>query len=100
MTPRDDIPAHRHTDIRRSTLGHMRTTIRLPDELYRAVQARAAEQGRTVTSFIAQSVREQLAKPSVPSEGPAFSIKPFSGNGTLPGIELADSASLLERMEG
>jgi len=81
-------------------LSHMRTTVRLPDELYRSVQKRAAEEGRSVTAFIAHALREQLATSPAASEREPFVIDPFAGTGTVAGVDLSDSADLLERMEG
>jgi hypothetical protein len=77
----------------------MRTTIRLPDALYQAVQRRASDEHRTVTSFIEESLRERLAaRPQRPAE--RFTVDAFVGNGTLPGVDLTDSAALLDHMEG
>lgn len=76
----------------------MRTTIRLPDELYRAVKKRSTDEGRTVTSFIEHSLREQLAtSPALSTE--RFVVDAFVGTGVLPGVDLGDSAALLDRME-
>jgi hypothetical protein len=76
----------------------MRTTVRLPDELYGEVRRRSLEQGRTVTSFIEQALRAALNENSSPAE--QFQVQPFAGNGTRPGIDLDDSAGLLDMMEG
>lgn len=41
-------------------LTHMRTTMNLPDDLYRSARVRAAEEGRTVTSVMAEALRAYL----------------------------------------
>ncbi|WP_375422942.1 ribbon-helix-helix domain-containing protein [uncultured Friedmanniella sp.] len=76
----------------------MRTTIRLPDDLYGQVRHRALETSTTVTSVIENALRAALAHPESP--GQTFVVEPFAGNGTQPGIDLTGSAALLEAMEG
>lgn len=76
----------------------MRTTINLPDELYGEVRRRAADEGRTVTSFLEQALRAALARHEA-GEKPPFVIDPFVGDGVLPGVDLNNSAALLELME-
>lgn len=78
----------------------MRTTIRLEDELLRAAKRRAAETGRTLTALIEDALRQALARPA--SAGPPARVElPVArGNGVLqPGVDLDDSAALLELME-
>lgn len=43
-------------------LTHMRTTMNLPDDLYRSARVRAAEEGRTVTSVMEEALRSFLEK--------------------------------------
>lgn len=52
----------------------MRTTLNLPDALAEAVKARAAAEGRTVTSLVEEGLRLVLARtlPSETPELPAF----------------------------
>lgn len=79
----------------------MRTTVRLPDELYRSAKTRAADTGRTLTQFLEDAVRSALAHSPADAEDPdRFEIEPFSGNGLRPGVDLDDTAALLDRMEG
>lgn len=76
----------------------MRTTVRLPDELYRRVRERALGDGTTVTSFIEESLRQSLARPG--STGAVdFAVSPFEGTGVMPGVDLNNSAALLDAME-
>ncbi len=71
--------------------------MRLPDELYDEVRRRALDEGQTVTSFLERALRRALAeyRPAQP-----FVVEPFHGTGTLPGVDLHDSAALLDAMEG
>jgi len=47
----------------------MRTTIDLPDELYRALKARAALNGVTVRDLVRRYVEQGLQQPSAPQPG-------------------------------
>jgi hypothetical protein len=77
----------------------MRTTIHLDDTLYRDVKTAAAESGRTVTSLIEDALREQLARPKGSARQKRSRLPTFKGSGLRPGVDLNDSAALLERME-
>jgi len=76
----------------------MRTTIRLDDELLAQAKARAAESRRSLNEFIEQAVRARLAAESkiTPPSGP---LPTFRGNGLRTGVDVNDSANLLELME-
>ena len=76
----------------------MRTTINLPDELYGEVRRRAADEGRTVTSFLEQALRDALARHEA-GEKPPFVVRPFLGDGVMPGVDLNNNAALLELEE-
>lgn len=76
----------------------MRTTVRLPDELYRRVRLRAHEEGRTVTSLIEESLRRQLDEPRAAERAP-YTLVPFGGGGARPGVDLSSNAAMLEAME-
>lgn len=43
-------------------LGHMRTTINLPDQLAAAAKARAAAESRTFTSLVEEALRTLLSQ--------------------------------------
>lgn len=77
----------------------MRTTVRLDDNLLAATKQRAAAEHRTLTSLIEDSLRRMLAR------GPAksstrFAVRSFGGRGTLPQVDLDDSAALRDLMDG
>jgi plasmid stability protein len=75
----------------------MRTTIRLDDALLRRAKARAAASGRSLNDFISDAVRAALA----PARGEArvVELPTFPGGRLLPGVDLDDSAALLDLME-
>lgn len=77
----------------------MRTTINLDDRLLAEAKKLAAEGGTTLTAVLEDALRERLAR-----RGPASSRKPvelrtFRGGGVQPGVDLDDSAALLDLMD-
>jgi hypothetical protein len=83
-------------------LRHMRTTVRLNEALLRRAKEEARRRGETLTSLIEQGVRLSLAggQPrGEPARRPPLPVSRVRG-GTLPGVDLDDSAQLLDRMEG
>ncbi len=78
----------------------MRTTIRIKDQLLAEAKKRAAERGTTLTAVIEDSLRESFAPCKSLHPRKVFRIKPFGRGGLQPGVDLDDSAALLDRMEG
>ena len=78
----------------------MRTTVNLPDPLLAQARRRAAETGRTLTSFIADAVRESLARRREGKNEPPVRLTTFRGSGLQPGVDLDDSAVLEDLMNG
>jgi plasmid stability protein len=78
----------------------MRTTVSLDDDLFREIKIVAAESGRTMNEVVQDALREALARRKRP--GPIERVRlPVSKGGVLlPGIDLDDSAALLDMMEG
>jgi hypothetical protein len=77
----------------------MRTTLRLDDALLAAVRRRAAETGRTMTAVIEDALRQALA-PRPAGRAVEATLPVASVAGALqPGVDLDDSAGLLELME-
>jgi hypothetical protein len=78
----------------------MRTTIRLSDELLRKAKKKAAEDGRTLTSLFEEGLKVVLAEPK-PMRRKRVELPVSSASGgTLPGVDLNNSAALLDLMEG
>lgn len=83
-------------------LKHMRTTVILPDELYRQVKERARSDGRTFTSYLEDVLRKDLAllaKPVTESDVDVYIAKPFNGTGMRPGVERMSNAELLDYLD-
>jgi hypothetical protein len=78
----------------------MRTTIRLNDRLLTEAKQLAARSGRTLTAVIEEALREGLARRRAGSRRARVRLTTVKGRGVLPGIDLDDTASLLDRMEG
>jgi K+-transporting ATPase c subunit len=78
----------------------MRTTIRMDDNLLRAAKRAAAESGQTLTALIEESVRERLARRPKKKRRQPVKLVTFRGSGLQPGVDLDDSAALLDLMDG
>ena len=78
----------------------MRTTIRLNDSLLAEVKKLAADTGRTLTTVVEDALREALARRQRPKPRTCLKLTTFKGRGLQAGVDLDDSASLLDRMEG
>ena len=67
----------------------------------RAVKRHALESGTTVTAVIAEALRERLQRyrDRTSNPPPPLSLVTTGEGGLLPGVDLDDSAALLELME-
>lgn len=77
----------------------MRTTIRLDDDLLLEIKQIAARTGRTLTSVMADALREMLARRRETEARPPARLTTASGTGPQPGVAVDDSAALLSLME-
>ena len=77
----------------------MRTTVRLDERLLAEAKKLAAESGRTLTSLLEDALRETLARRRTRARAKPVRLKTVKGNGVRPGVDLDDSASLLDLME-
>jgi hypothetical protein len=78
----------------------MRTTIRLDERLLTEAKKRAAEKGTTLTALIEDSLREALARRAHPVQRKKIRMITFGEGGLQPGVDLDDTSSLLDRMDG
>jgi hypothetical protein len=79
----------------------MRTTIRLEDALLDQAKREAARREETLTALIEQGLRLVLAQSNAPRQRKRVTIPVCrAGEGTLRGVELNNSASLLDIMDG
>ena len=59
----------------------------------------AAETGRTLTEVVSDALRSAIARRQASEEATPVTLPTFGAGGILPGIDLSDSASLLDAME-
>ncbi len=76
----------------------MRTTIDLPDDVLGAAKERAVRERRSLSEVVTDAVRSMLAQVADASAEPVR-LTTFRGDGIQPGVDLDDSASLLDLME-
>ncbi len=77
----------------------MRTTIRMDDDLLRRAKERAARTGTTLTRVIEDAVRQLLARRRVNQVREPVRLPTFCGEGLQPGVDLDDTAALVELMD-
>lgn len=75
----------------------MRTTITIDDDLLAEAKVRAARAGTTLNAIVEEALRTSLSRQM--DRGQAPPLPTFAGSRLLPGIDLDDSATLLEHME-
>ena len=79
----------------------MRTTVRLDDALLERARAEAAKRKTTLTSLIEEGLELVLRHPMKRSGRRSVALPECrAGGGTLPGVDLNDTTSLLDRMDG
>ena len=76
----------------------MRTTIDLPLDLLAAAKERAAREGRSLSDVVGDAVRSSFAR-TVVAEREPVELPTFGRDGVQPGVDLNDSAALLDLME-
>lgn len=81
----------------------MRTTLVLPDDLYREVKATAAVHGRTVTSLVEESLRkliEDYDHPPMLSPLPVCTAKPgFTRAFIESGVDMNDNSAVRDWLD-
>jgi hypothetical protein len=77
----------------------MRTTINLPDDLLAQIKKLAAASHSTITALIEDALRETLARRRRPSRHERVPLRTYGKRGLLPGVDIDDTASVLDLME-
>jgi hypothetical protein len=77
----------------------MRTTIKIDDGLLAEAKARAADSGRTLNAVVEDALREAFARRAAADRAPRPKLPVCRGGRLVPGVDLDDSAALLEQME-
>jgi hypothetical protein len=78
----------------------MRTTVRLDDHLLRKVKQYAVREGKTMTLVFREALLAYLARPIGGVAGAPPELPACGRGGTLPGVDLDDSAALYDVMDG
>ena len=79
----------------------MRTTVRLEESLLERARQEAERRGVTLTSLIEQGLRLALRRPLKRAERLTIKLPECqAGGGIRAGVDLNDSAGLLDRLEG
>jgi hypothetical protein len=76
----------------------MRSTINLDDALLAEAKQVAARTGRSLTAVVEDALRESLHRRH-PTTERAIELPVFGAGGMRPGVDLDDSAALLDVME-
>ena len=77
----------------------MRTTVRLDPHLLAEAKRVAAATGRTLTAVIEDALRESLSRKGKSRKRSDLNVPTFRGHGIHAGIDLDNSAALLDLME-
>ena len=77
----------------------MRTTIRIDETLLQDAKHLAVRTGRSLTAVIEDALREALARQRAAAPRQPVEWVTVGGKGLRPGVDLDDSASLLDLME-
>jgi hypothetical protein len=76
----------------------MRTTVKIDDSLLVEAKTRAARSGRTLNEVFEDALREAFARRE--GAGRRVDLPVFQGGRVVPGVDLDDSAALLDLMDG
>ncbi len=78
----------------------MRTTVQIKDPLFREAKKLAVETGRSLSQVIEDALIESLNRQRQPLARKAVRLTTFKGKGLQPGVDLDDTAALLDRLQG
>jgi hypothetical protein len=79
----------------------MRTTVRFDNGLLEQAKREASRRGETLTALMEQGLRLVLAQSRPARRRPRVTLPVCrAGGGVLPGVDLTDSAAVLDVMEG
>lgn len=76
----------------------MRTTVRLDEHLLAEARKRAAESGKTLAEVLEDALRASLARRGAQAKAKPVRLKTVKGGGVRAGVDLDDSAALLDLM--
>jgi len=77
----------------------MRTTVTIPDELLRRAKQAASERSCTLSEIVQEALQKVFSHRRTAPGKRRTRLTTFRGRGVLPGIDLDESATLLDAME-
>ncbi|MFP3911065.1 MAG: type II toxin-antitoxin system VapB family antitoxin [Desulfobacteraceae bacterium] len=77
----------------------MRTTVRIEDRLLNEAKKVALSSNMTLSGLVENALREMLSRRQNNTEKPKIELITFKGRGLKHGVDLDDSAALLDLME-
>jgi len=77
----------------------MRTTFNLPDALLTQIKKLAATSRTTIIALIEDALREALARRRRTRRHERVTLRTYGKQGLLPGVNIDDTASMLNLME-
>jgi hypothetical protein len=77
----------------------MRTTISLDDAVLREAKKAAAASGRSLGEVVEDALRLSLVRPKASRAARRLDLPTCGGHGPRPGVDLDDTAGLVELME-
>ena len=77
----------------------MRTTIRIDEQLLKEAKEFAVRSGKSLTAVIEDALRESLSRQRRSGQREPVRLVTLGGQGLLSGVDLDDSAALLDLME-
>jgi len=80
-------------------LGCMRTTVRINDRLLNEAKKMALSSNMTLSGLVENALRQMLSRRQNHTEKPKVELITFKGRGLKHGVDLDDTAALLELME-
>jgi hypothetical protein len=96
-------PPVRHSSSARADTAimiSMSTKLEIDDDLVAAAEQEASRRGQTLSTFVEQALRDACAhSPEDLTTRRVVELPTFRGRGLRPGVNLDDSAALLELME-
>ncbi len=70
MTPRSSRRRRNAANRKYGNMGRMKTTLEIPDVLFRRAKSKAAERGQTLKDFVSEALQEKLAsRTAAPGSG-------------------------------
>lgn len=77
----------------------MRTTVDVPEELLREAKEQAARTGRTLGEVVGDALRASFSRSRLAATRGRVELPTYGSGGLQPGVDLDDSAALIELME-